>query len=116
MTVRLRSGGKDAVVVAGDGLILTFTLGGASSLSGATVTTSIRAVGAANVISDAAMTVSDATTRVITVTLTGAQTTTLSTNADPRILTEQIGDVKSVVGGVTTHSEPYSFWARRLVT
>ena len=116
MTVKLRANGKDAVIVAADEVTLTFTLGGSATISGGTITTSIRPVGAANVVSDLAMTISDAAARIVTITLQEASTTLLSTNADPRILTEHIGDVKIVVGSVTTHSEPYSFWARRVVT
>lgn len=117
MVVRLRKNGKDAVIPAGDEVALTFTLGGSGDITGGTVTTSIRPVGAANVVADLAMSISSGPNRIVTITLTEAQTALFSTNADPRIYTDHIGDVKLVLGTVTTHSEePYAVWARRVVT
>lgn len=101
----------------GDEVVFRFRLAGTGSISGGTVTCSIREAGqTANLITGHAMSIVDAVNRIVTLTLTEAETGTLNGPADGRQTTRHIGDVKMVLGGVTTHFGPFEFPVRTAIT
>lgn len=95
-------------VVRGDEFVWTITLSGAGSISGATVTANVRRRGSpAALLSAIACTITDAANRIVTLTLTEAQTSKLVGNAtDPVSMVEHVADVKVVLSGVTTTYGP----------
>lgn len=103
----------------GDEFTFTFTLAGSGTISGATLTASIRPIGqVTNIISAHAVTITDAANRICTLTLTEAESALLvgAPSYDPRKTFTFAGDVKMVLGGVTTHFGPFVFPMRVAVT
>lgn len=101
----------------GDRGAFRFRLAGSGDISGATVTASIRLAGqTANLIAAHAVTIEDGPNRQVLLTLLESETPSLSGPADGRQLATHVGDVKVVLGGVTTHYGPFEFPVRTAIT
>ncbi|MCR4339185.1 MAG: hypothetical protein NUW01_04765 [Gemmatimonadaceae bacterium] len=113
------------ILVAGDNLVFTWTLSGAGSISGFTITASIVEAENPNVALDATLTghsmavVGDGSARQCTLTLTAAESAKLKTfDRDPYTDTvRHIADVKVINGSsAITHYGPFVFRVRKAVT
>lgn len=122
MTIELEQGAaavqSDAVVVGDEYTFETFSLEGSGSISGATVTATIRRKGSRQkLVADVSLTISDAANRQVTLTLTEAQSALLA--GDPNDGSKKVDhllDVKMVLSNVTSHYGPLIFPVRNAVT
>src|SRR3989304_492307 len=101
----------------GDQSMFRFYLAGSGSLAGATITASIRKAGqTANLITGPPVTIENAANRAVSLELAETESATLDGPADGRQTAVHIGDVKVVLGGVTTHYGPFEFPVRTAIT
>jgi hypothetical protein len=101
-------------VVRGNNQTWTFTLSGAGSIAGATLTANVRKRGSPQVlVSAVSLTIADATLRTVTLTLSSTQTNALIGDAlDPSKLVMHALDVVMVLSAVTTTFGPLLFPVR----
>lgn len=110
-------------IVAGNDVLITITVtldGSTFNIASATLTCSIKAVDeTADVIADHAMTITDASNGVATLTLTDTETLTLRLPIGNEHLATRLhfGDVRVVQsGGAISNHGPFSFNVRRALT
>ena len=109
------------ILVAGNDYIFTITVtkdGALFNIAGATLTASIRSSSTnANVITDHAMTITDAANGVATLTLTDTESILFTVPTLPNRVIVHYADVKVVESnGNISHHGPFSFPVREAIT